>query len=167
MILLDPFARIVSQPFDYVRAWKKETGKSVIGHFCSYTPEELICAADALPFRIFGSSDNLPLADSHLQPYSCAFAKDLQRALAIEITDKDLQTGVETVNRIRNRFRRLYEIRSGDPEKLSSADLLHILKGSMMINRPALIGHLDELLLVLDNAEEDLSPKEGRTKNAL
>jgi bzd-type benzoyl-CoA reductase N subunit len=218
---LDLFTQIVSRPFDYVRAWKNETGNRVIGHFCSYTPEEIICAAGALPFRIFGSNYNLSLADSHLQPYSCGlvrgalgdglsgemafldgvvfphtcdsiqrlsdiwrmnvkhgfhldlvlpvklntdaardymadvfrkFANDLQRALDIEIDDKDLRNGVETINRIRRRLKRLYEIRSEDPAKLSSADLLTVLKGSMMMDRPALVEHLDELVRFFDKA---------------
>lgn len=44
----------------------------MVGYFCSYTPEELIFAADAHPFRIFGSSENIRLSDSHLQSYCCS-----------------------------------------------------------------------------------------------
>jgi bcr-type benzoyl-CoA reductase subunit C len=71
---MDPFKRIkeiVADPYAYARTWKKEKGGLVIGHFCSYTPVELIASVGALPFRIFPGKDALSLADAHLQAYCC------------------------------------------------------------------------------------------------
>lgn len=56
-------------------ALKAQTGKPVVGHFCSYTPEELITAAGAIPFRLFGGGDDISLADRHLQSYCCSLVR--------------------------------------------------------------------------------------------
>jgi bzd-type benzoyl-CoA reductase N subunit len=73
----------VDDPGGYARKWKKENKKNVIGYFCSYTPEEVILASGALPFRIFGSGGNVSLADAHLQAYSCSLVRGaLEDALA-------------------------------------------------------------------------------------
>ena len=37
----------------YVSEWKKQ-GKHVVGYVCSYMPEEILYAADILPFRLTG-----------------------------------------------------------------------------------------------------------------
>lgn len=70
-------------PYDYAEKWKAQTESKVIGYFCSYTPEEIIHAAGALPFRIFGDEISIVLADAHLQSYCCSLARGgLEEALA-------------------------------------------------------------------------------------
>ena len=69
------FHDIAAHPFDYARNWKKAHGRKVVGYFCSYTPEEIISAAGALPFRIFGSGEAISRSDEHLQAYSCSFVR--------------------------------------------------------------------------------------------
>jgi len=54
--------------------WKKQSNK-VFGHFCSYTPEEIIYAAGIIPVRVRGSSENVELADAHLPSYCCSYAR--------------------------------------------------------------------------------------------
>ncbi|PKL40468.1 MAG: 2-hydroxyacyl-CoA dehydratase [Spirochaetae bacterium HGW-Spirochaetae-1] len=72
-----------ADPYTYAREWKKRTGKKVIGHFCTYTPEEFVVAAGALPFRLFGSTENISRADAHLQAYACSLVRGgLEEALA-------------------------------------------------------------------------------------
>ncbi|MDZ7319728.1 MAG: 2-hydroxyacyl-CoA dehydratase family protein [candidate division KSB1 bacterium] len=70
-----PFHDITSDPAAYAANWQRQTNRKVIGYFCSYAPEELIVAADALPVRL--GSDPLPisLADAHLQAYCCSLAR--------------------------------------------------------------------------------------------
>ena len=46
---------IVDNPYPYLQKLKDATGKKIVGTVCSYTPEELIFAAGALPVRLFGS----------------------------------------------------------------------------------------------------------------
>jgi bzd-type benzoyl-CoA reductase N subunit len=65
----------VDDPYAYAARWKDMQQKPVVAHFCSYTPEELIWAADALPVRIFGHSERIMAADTHLQSYSCSLVR--------------------------------------------------------------------------------------------
>ncbi len=83
MSVLNIFREIYDKPYDYAQQWKKKTSKKIIGYFCSYTPEEIIHAANALPFRIFGSEISIVHADAHLQAYCCSLARGgLEEALA-------------------------------------------------------------------------------------
>jgi len=68
-------SEIQRNSYEYTRKYKKEHNKKVVGYLCSYTPEELIFAADALPFRLFGTGENINLADTHLQTYCCSLVR--------------------------------------------------------------------------------------------
>lgn len=59
----------------YVSDWKAQ-GKKVVGYVCSYVPEEILVAADILPFRItgLGVSDTSE-ADAYLSRVNCSFAR--------------------------------------------------------------------------------------------
>ncbi len=83
---LTQLKKIVSQPYAYIRKYKKQTGKKVVGYCCSYAPEEIIWAAGALPVRLFGTNENIHLADTHLQSYCCS----LVRGILEEALDKSL-----------------------------------------------------------------------------
>ena len=79
----DFFKQAASNPYEYARNWKQKTQGKVIGNFCSYTPEELITAAGALPFRILGTGATISKADAFLQAYSCSLVRGaLEDALA-------------------------------------------------------------------------------------
>ncbi len=75
MEILNLFREIANNPNDYVKTWKEENNGKVIGYFCSYTPEEILFAAGALPFRIFGTGGNISMADAHLQAYGCSLVR--------------------------------------------------------------------------------------------
>ena len=64
------FFDIADDPAAYAEKWKAEHGGAVVGYLCSYTPEEIIVAAGALPFRILGSGNTVSLADEHLEGLS-------------------------------------------------------------------------------------------------
>ncbi len=92
MKYLEFFHKIVSDPNGYAKKRKKEKKEKIVGYFCSYTPEEIISAAGASPFRIFGTSEDVSLADSHFQAYSCSLVK---RALEDALLRKnDFLSGV-------------------------------------------------------------------------
>lgn len=59
----------------YVQEWK-EKGKKVVGYTCTYVPEEIIYAADILPFRIraTGCADT-SLADAYMGRSNCSFSR--------------------------------------------------------------------------------------------
>jgi len=80
---LSLFTQINENPGEYAKKWKTKTGGKIIGNFCSYTPEELITAAGALPFRILGTGEGISKADAFLQSYSCSLVRGaLEDALA-------------------------------------------------------------------------------------
>lgn len=64
-----------ADPHAYGAAIKAKTGKPVVGNFCTYTPEELIYAAGGVPFRLFGTKEDISLADKHLQSYCCSLVR--------------------------------------------------------------------------------------------
>jgi bzd-type benzoyl-CoA reductase N subunit len=59
----------------YVRSWK-EKGKAVIGYPCTYVPEEVIYAADILPYRLRGTgTTSSSIGDTYFGPVICSFPK--------------------------------------------------------------------------------------------
>lgn len=75
MNLYSRFHKIADDPHGYAKSWKEKTGGKVVGHFCTYTPEEFVAAAGALPFRLFGTTDDISLADAHIQAYACSLVR--------------------------------------------------------------------------------------------
>ncbi len=67
--------QILKDPNGYVKRLKAESGRKVVGTFCSYAPEEIILAAGAHPFRLFGSGEKIRLAEAHLQSYCCSLVR--------------------------------------------------------------------------------------------
>jgi benzoyl-CoA reductase subunit C len=67
--------QILKDPNGYVKRFKAESGRKVIGTFCSYAPEEIILAAGAHPFRLFGSGEKIRLVEAHLQSYCCSLVR--------------------------------------------------------------------------------------------
>jgi len=85
-----------------IRNWKKE-GKKVLGYFCTYTPEEIIYAANILPFRIASDATSTTLADAHLPNFICPFARScFDAALRGEYKDVDGYVSAYTCDTIRN-----------------------------------------------------------------
>ena len=81
MKLAEEFQEIIGDAYGYARKMKNET--RVVGTLCSYTPEEIILAAGAHPFRLLGSGQKAGLADAHLQSYCCSLGRGvLEDALA-------------------------------------------------------------------------------------
>jgi bzd-type benzoyl-CoA reductase N subunit len=72
---IDECYQILKDPNGYVKKFKAESGRKVVGSFCSYAPEEIILAAGAHPFRLFGSGEKIHLAEAHLQSYCCSLVR--------------------------------------------------------------------------------------------
>lgn len=66
--------KIAEKPGEYLRRLKKDN-KKILGYFCSCTPEEIILAADVHPARLFGTREDISLADGHLQSYCCCLVR--------------------------------------------------------------------------------------------
>ncbi len=54
----------------------KAGGKSIIGYLCSFTPVEIIAAADLVPYRITGNvKQSITHADAYLETIACPFTR--------------------------------------------------------------------------------------------
>lgn len=74
MEVLRLFSNCLLSRHDIARGWKSQ-GKRVIGWTCTYTPEEVIYAADAMPVMVLGDLGGTRLADAYLPSNSCSFAR--------------------------------------------------------------------------------------------
>ena len=60
---------------DTVAADWKKTGKKVVGCISTYTPEEIIYAAEALPVGIMGKAESFSRADAYLPSFACSYMR--------------------------------------------------------------------------------------------
>jgi bzd-type benzoyl-CoA reductase N subunit len=115
---IDALKNILADPYAYGREFKNLHAKKIVGYTCSYGPEELIHAAGALPFRIFGTHETIQLADRHLQSYCCSIVRGiLEEALSGRL---DFLDGVVFPHTC-DSFQRLSDI-----WRLNVADCFHI-----------------------------------------
>jgi len=74
MEVMQWFKNSLSTRHEIAEGWKSQ-GKHVIGWTCTYTPEEVIYAAEALPVMVLGDLGGTKLADAYLPSNSCSFAR--------------------------------------------------------------------------------------------
>ncbi len=72
----DPFLKISDSIMNpYIKEWQ-EIGKKVIGFYCTYLPEELLHAANLLPFRIRATGNkDTDLGDIYMVRFTCSFVR--------------------------------------------------------------------------------------------
>ena len=59
----------------YIEDWQKN-GRKVVGYYCTYIPEELLYAADLLPFRIRATGNkDTDLGDIYMVRFTCSFVR--------------------------------------------------------------------------------------------
>lgn len=88
-----------------IRAWK-DSGRPVIGHFCSYVPVELITAAGMLPVRLRGAgSEDSGAADVFMSSRTCTYVRHtLAQALEGELDFLDGQISLNTCDHVRRAY---------------------------------------------------------------
>jgi len=74
MEALQPFRKTLSNKHEAAERWKSRN-LPVVGWTCTYTPEEVIYAANALPVMVWGSLGETNLADAYMPSNSCSFAR--------------------------------------------------------------------------------------------
>ena len=72
----DPFLNISNSiKNSYIEEWQKNN-KKVVGYYCTYIPEELLYAADLLPFRIRATGNkDTELGDIYMVRFTCSFVR--------------------------------------------------------------------------------------------
>ncbi len=79
--MVSEFAEAYNRRHELAQEWKNQ-GKRILGYFCNYSPEEIIYAADIIPVRVRGGTENVELVDAHLPAYCCSFIRTaLEQAL--------------------------------------------------------------------------------------
>jgi benzoyl-CoA reductase/2-hydroxyglutaryl-CoA dehydratase subunit BcrC/BadD/HgdB len=59
----------------YIAEWQAD-GKKVLGHYCTYIPDELLHAANLLPYRIRATGNtSTNLADVYMVRFTCSFVR--------------------------------------------------------------------------------------------
>ncbi|MFH1757394.1 MAG: 2-hydroxyacyl-CoA dehydratase family protein [Pseudomonadota bacterium] len=88
--IISKFMETAENPFLYLKNWKAQTGKKILGYFCTNTPEEIIQAAGFLPVRLLGTKESISMAAKHLQSYSCSLVQSsLESALRGDLSFLD------------------------------------------------------------------------------
>jgi benzoyl-CoA reductase subunit C len=66
---------------DTVAAEWKKTGRKIVGCVSTYTPEEVIYAAEALPMGVLEKAESFSKADAYLPSFACSFMRGLLETL--------------------------------------------------------------------------------------
>ena len=89
--LLEEFGKIVSNPMNRLNSYKAK-GKKIIGCMPIYCPEELVYAADMVPFGIWGAEKEVSQAKEYFPAFICSI---LQTSLEMGLKgDLDQLSGV-------------------------------------------------------------------------
>ena len=72
----DPFLTVSNSIKNHsIEDWQKDN-KKIVGHYCTYIPEELLYAANLLPFRIRATGhEDTDLGDIYMVRFTCSFVR--------------------------------------------------------------------------------------------
>jgi len=69
-----PFREVMQAPWDHVAAWKKKSGRKVMGHLLPDVPEEILHGAGLFPVAIEGGGVQASHAQALIPSYTCSHA---------------------------------------------------------------------------------------------
>lgn len=75
--VLSLLEEVASQPLDYARRWKQETGRRVIGLFPMHFPGELAHAAGALPIVLQEDDRPITIGQSNVFNFYCGYNRSI------------------------------------------------------------------------------------------
>ena len=81
MEILQKFHNLLLNKHANAMRWKHTKNRPILGWTCTYTPEEIIYAADALPAMVMGDLGTTMLVDAYLPSNSCSFARSCFNAV--------------------------------------------------------------------------------------
>jgi len=82
-VTVEKFRELFKTRNSIAAEWKK-TGKKVVGCISTYTPEEIIYAAEALPVEVMGKAESFSKADAYLPSFACSFMRGFMEVLLEE-----------------------------------------------------------------------------------
>jgi len=75
--ILRDLEKILGQPYDKAKEWKKSTGKKVMGLFPMHFPEELIHAAGILPVLLQEGDEPVTAGHAYYYPFFCGLSRSV------------------------------------------------------------------------------------------
>ncbi len=148
-------------PNNSITEWKNKERK-ILGFFCCYIPEEIIWAANLLPYRLrpVGCTET-GQADAYFSRLNCTLARS---CLQFKLEGKfDFLDGIVGMNSC-DHMRRLYDIwqqKTGSP-------YMHFLSVPHEINDRALNWYYDEIIGFKDSIEKSYNVEiSGKLKSAI
>jgi len=79
-VMLEKFRELFETRDAVAAEWKK-TGKKIVGCVSTYTPEEIVYAAEALPVGVLGKAESFSKADAYLPSFACSFMRGFLEVL--------------------------------------------------------------------------------------
>jgi len=142
--------------------WKKQN-KKVLGFFCSYIPEEIMWAANTLPYRLrpVGCRETWR-ADAYFSRYNCTLARS---CLQLELEGKfNFLDGIVGMNSC-DHMRRLYDIWL----QKNSLPYMHFLSVPHEINDRAVNWYRDEIVNFKDSIQKSFNSEinDSKLKSAI
>ena len=74
------------------------------------------------------------------------FKRDLEREMKTDISDEQIRSSVNTINRNRKLLGELYDMKCQNPLTITGSDLNAVIKGSMIMDRYKVVEMLEDLL---------------------
>lgn len=132
-----------------VQKWKAE-GKKVVGFFCSYVPEEILYAADILPYRVRAPGcEQTTSADVYMSQVNCTFARScLEFALEGKYEFLDGLVFTRSCDHIRRLYDILREIRP------TAFPFLHFIDVPLKVSDEAIALFTENLTEFKQNVEK-------------
>ena len=75
--ILEKFRSIAMAPYEYVKLWKEEHKRKVIGVAPMHLPEELVHATGALPVLLQENDEPVDEGYTYIHPYYCGFVRNI------------------------------------------------------------------------------------------
>lgn len=73
--ILQEMEKAVNHPDDVIRAFKRDTGREVVGCLPIYVPEEIVYAGGMLPVGLWGGQTDMILSGSYLPSFTCSIMR--------------------------------------------------------------------------------------------
>lgn len=90
------------------------------------------------------------------------FRRELEAAFGVTISDENLHAAIRTCNRIRELLENIYRFRSRYPHQLAGADIYHVVRAVMVMERSEALGLLESLWEELSGRPPGEPPKDRR-----
>jgi benzoyl-CoA reductase subunit C len=90
------------------------------------------------------------------------FRSDLEKALQVKITDADLKNSITLYNDIRGGLKKIYDLKSKNPESISGKDIYTLVRAAFIMDRPAYLKVLQNVIKEVEKAAGPAKKETGK-----